>query len=96
MKSATNLIICGPNGVGKTTIAANVAHLAVLNGQTALFTTAAGMLNELAELDSDSALRRRIKYYLGMQLTNLPTTCSVWYYEYLPHKFGRVDGSFSN
>ena len=63
MKSATNLIICGPNGVGKTTIAANVAHLAVLNGQTALFTTAAGMLNELAELDSDSALRRRIKYY---------------------------------
>ena len=33
---------------------------------------------------------------LGMQLTNLPTTCSVWYYEYLPCKFGRIDGSFSN
>ena len=28
-----------------------------------LFTTAAAMLNELTELDSDSALRRRIKHY---------------------------------
>ena len=63
METATNLIVCGPNGVGKTMIASNIAHLAVLKGHTALFTTAAGMLNELAELDSESALRRRVKYY---------------------------------
>ena len=36
------------------------------------------------------------KPYVGMQLTNLPTRCSVWYYEYLPCKSGRIDGSFSN
>jgi DNA replication protein DnaC len=63
IKDATNPILCGPNGVGKTTIARNVAHQSILKGFTALFTTAAGMLNELAALDSDSALRRRIKYY---------------------------------
>lgn len=63
IKDATNLILCGPNGVGKTTIARNVAHQSILKGFTALFTTAASMLNELAALDSDSALRRRIKYY---------------------------------
>jgi DNA replication protein DnaC len=63
MEGASNLILCGPNGVGKTMIVSNIASQAVLRGSTALFTTAAAMLNELAELDSDSALRRRIKYY---------------------------------
>ncbi len=64
MKDATNLILCGPNAVGKTTIARNIAYQAILKGHTALFTTAAGMLNELAAIDSDSALRRRIKGYI--------------------------------
>ena len=63
IKDATNPILCGPNGVGKTTIARNIAHQSILKGFTALFTTAAGMLNELAAIDSDSALRRRTKYY---------------------------------
>jgi len=63
IKDATNLILCGPNGVGKTTIARNITHQSILKGHTALFTTAAAMLNELAALDSDSALRRRIQYY---------------------------------
>jgi DNA replication protein DnaC len=63
IKEATNPILCGPNGVGKSTIARNIAHQSILKGFTALFTTAAGMLNELAAIDSDSALRRRAKYY---------------------------------
>lgn len=63
IKEATNPILCGPNGVGKTTIARNIAHQSILKGFTALFTTAACMLNELAAIDSDSALRRRTKYY---------------------------------
>jgi DNA replication protein DnaC len=63
MKEATNLILTGPNAVGKTTIAQNIAYQAVLKGHTVLFRTAAFMLNELAALDSDSALRRRIKHY---------------------------------
>lgn len=63
IEDATNPILCGPNGVGKSTIARNIAHQSILKGFTALFTTAAGMLNELAAIDSDSALRRRVKYY---------------------------------
>lgn len=63
IQDATNPILCGPNGVGKSTIARNIAYQSILKGFTALFTTAAGMLNELAAIDSDSALRRRIKYY---------------------------------
>lgn len=63
LKDATNPILCGPNGVGKSTIARNVAHQSIIKGFTALFTTAAQMLNELAALDSDSALRRRMQYY---------------------------------
>ena len=62
MKDATNLILCGPNAVGKTTIARNIAYQAILKGHTALFTTAAAMLNELAAIDS--GLRRRIKSYV--------------------------------
>lgn len=63
LKEASNPILCGPNGVGKSTIARNVAHQSVIKGYTALFTTAAEMLNELAAIDSDSALRRRMKHY---------------------------------
>lgn len=63
LKEATNIIFCGPNGVGKSTIARNIAYQAVLRGHTALFITAAKMLNELASQDGDNALRRRMKYY---------------------------------
>jgi len=68
IKEATNAIFCGPNGVGKSTLARNIAHQAVINGYTVLFTTAGYMLNDLASQDGDSALRRKIKYYTQPQL----------------------------
>jgi DNA replication protein DnaC len=64
LSEATNIILCGPNGVGKSTLACNIAYQAVLQGHTALFTTAGHMLNDLASQDGDNALRRRIKYYV--------------------------------
>lgn len=64
IKEITNIILCGPNGVGKSTIARNIGHHAVLQGHTVLFTTAGHMLNELASQDGDNALRRRIKHYV--------------------------------
>ena len=63
IEQATNLILLGPNGVGKSTIAKNIAHQAVLSGHRVLFTTAADMLNDLAAKDGDYALRRRLSYY---------------------------------
>ncbi len=63
-----NPIFIGSNGTGKTSIAKNIAHQAVLNGYTVMFTTAAQMLNDLAAIDSDSGLKRRLKYYAQPQL----------------------------
>ena len=63
LQSATNAILVGPSGVGKTTIAQNIAHQAVLQGHTVIFTTAGKLLGELASLDSDSALRSRLRHY---------------------------------
>lgn len=64
LKTAANAILVGPSGLGKTTIAQNIAHQAVLQGHTVLFTTAGQLLGELTALDSDSALRRRIRHYV--------------------------------
>lgn len=63
MKDASNIVFLGPNGVGKSTLAMNVAHQALVQGHTVLFATASQMLGELAALDSDSALRRRLRRY---------------------------------
>ena len=64
LQSADNVVLIGPNGVGKTTLARNLAHRAVRAGHTALFTTAAAMLNDLAAQDGDLALKRRLNRYV--------------------------------
>jgi len=63
LSTASNIILLGSNGVGKSTIAQNIAYQAVMQGHTVLFTTAANMLNDLASQDGDNALRRRLKHY---------------------------------
>ena len=63
LKDASNVVLVGPNGVGKTMCACNIGYQAVLAGHTALFTSAGQLLGELAALDSDSALRRRLRRY---------------------------------
>ena len=68
LADASNVILVGPNGVGKSTIARNIAHQAVLQGHNVLFTTASQMLNELAAQDGDSALKRRLAHFARPQL----------------------------
>ncbi len=65
---AINVILVGPNGVGKSTLAQNIVHHAVLQGYTALFIDAAQMLGDLSAQDGDNALRRRIKHYAQPQV----------------------------
>ena len=60
---SANLILVGPNGVGKSMLAQNIAHHAVMQGHSALFVNAAQMLGDLAALDGDNALRRRLQHY---------------------------------
>lgn len=68
LKEATNAVLVGPNGVGKSTLARNLAHHALVHGHTVLFTSAGQLLGELAALDSDSALRRRLRHYAAPTL----------------------------
>jgi len=68
LQEAANIVLIGPNGVGKSMLAQNLAHQALINGATVLFTTAGQMLGELAALDSDSALRRRLRHYAAPDL----------------------------
>ena len=68
LTEAANVVLFGPNGVGKTTIARNFAHQAVLAGHTVLFVTAGMMLSDLAAQDGDSALKRRLNRYVRPKL----------------------------
>lgn len=68
MHEATNVVLVGPNGIGKSTLARNLAHQGLVHGHTVLFTSAGQLLGDLAALDSDSALRRRLRHYAAADL----------------------------
>ncbi len=68
LKDATNVVLVGPNGVGKSTIAQNIAHQTLIEGHAVLFTSAGQLLGDLCALDSNSALRRRLHHYARPQL----------------------------
>ncbi len=58
-----NLVLVGPNGIGKTLLAKNLVHQAVLRGATARFLTASELLNTLAEQDSSITLQRKLRLF---------------------------------
>jgi len=60
LTTATNVVLVGPNGVGKTMIARNLAHQAVLAGATVRTLTASELLNTLAEQATSHSLQRKI------------------------------------
>jgi DNA replication protein DnaC len=63
IEQAANVILVGPNGLGKTMLAKNLLHQAVLRGHTARFTLASDMLHDLAAQDSSTLLARRLRRY---------------------------------
>jgi len=62
LDTAANAVLAPASGLGKSTLAQNIAHQAALHGHTVLFTTAGQLLGGLAALDSGPALRRRLRY----------------------------------
>lgn len=65
-----NVVLMGPNGVGKTMIAQNLTHEAVTRGHPARFVAASTMLNELVTLNG-SALSHRLKRYTTPKLLTI-------------------------
>jgi DNA replication protein DnaC len=62
VREGRNLVLVGTNGLGKTMIAKNLAHQAVLAGFSVLFTTAADLIEDLRSR-SPETLRRRVARY---------------------------------
>jgi len=56
-----NVVLVGPNGVGKTMLAKNLCSTCLEAGHTVRFTTASDMLSQLAAEDSATALERRLR-----------------------------------
>lgn len=63
-----NVVLVAPQGLGKTMIAQNVAHQAVLAGHSVLFVTAAQVLLDLAAMETARALERRLRHYARISL----------------------------
>lgn len=63
IEEGTNAVLLGPNGVGKSMLLRNLAHHALVRGNTVRFTTASDMLADLAAQESSAALGRRLRRY---------------------------------
>jgi len=61
-----NLILVGRNSLGKTMIAQNIAHAAVLSGDTVLFRSAAALIEELHRHSPEG--RRKLSRYASVGL----------------------------
>lgn len=62
LREGRNLVLLGPNGIGKTMISKNIADQAVLAGYSVLFRTAAEILDDV-QCDSPERRRQRIAAY---------------------------------
>ena len=68
IESARNVVFVAPQGLGKTMIAQNIAHQAILAGHSVLFLSAAQLLLDLAGQESARALDRRLRYFAKIGL----------------------------
>jgi DNA replication protein DnaC len=68
VRERENLLLVAAQGLGKTLLARNIAHAAVLQGHSALFIEASRMLLDLGAQDSARALERRLRHYAKPEL----------------------------
>jgi energy-coupling factor transporter ATP-binding protein EcfA2 len=59
-----NVVLVGPNGVGKTMILRNLAHRALHDGRAVVVRTASDLLADLAKQESSVARARRLEAYV--------------------------------
>lgn len=71
LECAHNVVLVGPNGIGKSMIAQNLTYQAILRGATARFLSVSDLLAELTAQESAMALERRFRRYARPQLITL-------------------------
>jgi DNA replication protein DnaC len=67
LDEARNLVLVGRNGLGKTMIAQNICHAAVLAGHSVLFRSAPALLEELHR-QTPEGRRRKLRTYANVGL----------------------------
>ncbi|MGA7886270.1 MAG: IS21-like element helper ATPase IstB [Acidobacteriaceae bacterium] len=67
LAEARNLVLVGANGLGKTMIAQNICHAAVLAGHSVLFRTASKLLTDLHRQTPEGRLRK-LRAYANVSL----------------------------
>jgi DNA replication protein DnaC len=67
LAEARNLVLVGRNGLGKTMIARNICHAAVLAGHSVLFRSAAALLEDLHR-QTPEGRRRKLRTYANVGL----------------------------
>lgn len=68
IKESRNVLFCGPEGVGKTMLAKNLAHTAATQGYSSLYTTASNMIVNLQAGETAGIFRARLRSYLRVDL----------------------------
>ena len=68
LRSGENVLLRGPSGVGKTTLAQNLGVAALARGHTVLFATLSTAMADLLKQESVPATERRLKRYLWPDL----------------------------
>ena len=63
LKEGDNVLLRGQSGVGKTTLAKNLGHLALAKGFLVRFTTLSDLLVDLLRQDSIPGFQRRLRCY---------------------------------
>ena len=68
IEEKANVVLVGSNGIGKTMIAQNLAHQALMNGYKTRFVKASQMLAQLQSCDGAAARKRCFKRYCSTDL----------------------------
>jgi DNA replication protein DnaC len=68
LASSSNVILAAAQGLGKTMLAKNVAHKAVLRSYHVLYVTAADLLLDVGGQETSRTLERRLRHYVEPRL----------------------------
>lgn len=63
VERAENVVLVASQGLGKTMIAKNIAHAAIVAGQSATFTSASELLLDLRKQETARSLEGRLRHY---------------------------------